>query len=101
MAHAGQNPTKAVSTSVAAVASASHVSNPIGTRPPNTAAKTNTPATTRALRSQLGRLRLRKNMVLAQYEVNDTYLEAASRPKDSGRNKKSKKSSFSKKIAFL
>jgi hypothetical protein len=91
MAHAGQNPTNAVSTSVAAVAKATQVTVPV-VRPPATAAPTAAPPMIRAARSQVGRLRFKKNMFKPLFEVDDQYLEAAPIQKGSG---------FLKKIAGL
>jgi hypothetical protein len=96
MAQAGQKPTNAVSTNVAAVANANHVTSPTGTAPTATATPTMTPATIRVARSQVGRLRFKKNIVNSRFEVDDAYLEAAAQQMDSQISKKSQKNFFSK-----
>lgn len=83
MAQAGQNPTNAVSTNVAAVPAASHIHMP-GVNPASMAPPTSAPAMMRPARSHIGRLRFKYNMKCSLIEVNNTNLESLAWQKDSG-----------------
>jgi hypothetical protein len=85
---------------VAALANATHITTPAGVRPLATAATMAAPAKTRVARSQVGRLRFKKNMLNSCFQVDDAYLEAANQPMDSQISKKLQKNFICEKFGL-